>query len=271
MDNRAIGIFDSGLGGLTAVRVLRRLMPNENIIYFGDTGRMPYGGRPASQIREICRQNMDFVESFGVKAILAACGTISSNARDIIDANTTKAIGVMTAGASELADTGCKRLGIIATKTSIDSGAFQKEVGKFCPEAEVIGLACPEFVPMIESGHFDADDPSVRETVRRSLKPLKDAKTEALLLGCTHYGIIADAIRAYLGDDVILIGAADAAARAMKRYLIDKGMAAESGGRELYYTSGNTDDFVKLSPIMLGYPVSGKVRYIEPFGLEENR
>ena len=106
MNNKPIGVFDSGLGGLTAVRELRRIMPNENIIYFGDTGRMPYGGRPKQQIRTIARQNIAFAESFGVKAILAACGTISSNAPDILAENATFSIGVLTPGARELAGTG---------------------------------------------------------------------------------------------------------------------------------------------------------------------
>ena len=98
MDNRPIGVFDSGLGGLTAVRKLRRILPDENIIYFGDTGRMPYGGRPRGQMRTIARQNIAFAESFGVKVILAACGTISSNAQDILAANATKTVGVLTPG-----------------------------------------------------------------------------------------------------------------------------------------------------------------------------
>ena len=175
MNNKPIGVFDSGLGGLTAVRELRRIMPNENIIYFGDTGRMPYGGRPKEQIRTIARQNIAFAESFGVKAILAACGTISSNAPDILSANATYAVGVLTPGAQELAATGKKRLGVIATKTSIESGAFQAELKGLCPDAEVTALPCPEFVPMIESGHIDADDALVADVVRRTLEPMKNA------------------------------------------------------------------------------------------------
>ena len=139
MDNRPIGVFDSGLGGLTAVRELRRILPDENIIYFGDTGRMPYGGRPREQMRKIARQNIAFAESFGVKVILAACGTISSNAADILAANTTRTVGVLAPGAEMLAETGKKTLGVIATKTSIESGAFQTEISRRAPD--VIALA----------------------------------------------------------------------------------------------------------------------------------
>lgn len=269
MNNRPIGVFDSGLGGLCAVRELRKLMPDENIIYFGDTGRMPYGGRPAAEIRRMARQNIGFAESFGVKAILVACGTISSNAADILAENETKAVGVLLSGTKELCGTGKKRLGVIATKTSIGSGSFQREISRQRPDAEITAVACPEFVPLIESGHFDPDDPMVRDSVARTLKPLKDAGTEALLLGCTHYGIIAEAISNYLGSDVILVGAADAAAREMCGYLRDNGMECGEGGSESYFTSGDTEDFDRLAPIMLGYPLMSEVRYVKPFPVED--
>ena len=263
MDNRPIGVFDSGLGGLTAVRKLRRILPDENIIYFGDTGRMPYGGRPRGQMRTIARQNIAFAESFGVKVILAACGTISSNAQDILAANATKTVGVLTPGAEMLAETGRKKLGVIATKTSIESGAFQAEISRLAPEAEVTALACPEFVPMIEGGHYLPDDPIVRNVVSRSLEPLKSVG--ALLLGCTHYGLIADAISAYLGSDVILVGAADASAQ----YLSENNLLASDGGDESYYTSGSTADFESLAPVMLGYALKSEVNFVEPFALNE--
>lgn len=268
MDNRAVGVFDSGLGGLTAVRVLRRMLPDENIIYFGDTGRMPYGGRPASQIVEIARQNLDFVASFGVKAVLAACGTISSNAADLLDENEIHAIGVLRPGVRELCALGRKRLGVIATATSIQSGAFEREIHKLAPEAQVTALACPRFVPMIESGHFAPDDKDVRRVVAETLLPLNEAGVEALLLGCTHYGIISEAIQAYLGEDVALIGAADAAARELARYLEENAMLAEQGGEEKYYTSGDTAAFTELAPIMLAGKMRGGLEYIEPFPLK---
>ena len=268
MDNRPIGIFDSGLGGLTAVRVLRRLMPNENIIYFADTGRMPYGGRSRAQIRQIAVQNIAFAEKNGVKAILAACGTISSNAPDIQAANSLKTVGVLTPGVKELAGTGLKRLGVIATQCSVESGAFQRELLRLRPEAEITALACPEFVPMIERGRYRASDDEVRKTVAESLAPLKEAGVEALLLGCTHYGLIAEAISNYLGEDVALIGAADASARVLKAYIEAEGMQA-GGGDEQYYTSGSVEDFTALAPIMLGYGLRNEVRYVEPFPLEE--
>ena len=271
MDDRPIGVFDSGLGGLTAVRELRRLMPNENIIYFGDTGRMPYGGRPREQIRLMATQNIDFVESFDVKAIIVACGTISSNAADILEECETKAFGVLRSGVRELCETGKKRLGVIATATSIASGSFQKEIAKLCPDAEITAVPCPEFVPLIESGHYEADDPMVQDSVQRTLAPLKEAGVEALLLGCTHYGLIADVISDYLGDDVVLVGAADAAAREMCAYLTENDMTADYGGEEFYFTSSNIDDFAALAPVMLGGYLRGDISFVlpEPVEVEE--
>lgn len=268
MDNRPVGIFDSGLGGLTAARALKKLMPNESIIYFGDTGRMPYGGRSAAQIREIAAQNIAFAESFGVKAIIAACGTISSNAADLLEANAVKTIGVLTPGIAELCKSGAKRLGIIATHTSIASGSFQAKAQELAPDARIMALSCPDFVPMIESGHISPEDETVRRTVEKTLNPLKDFGVEALLLGCTHYGIIADAIGDYLGKNVLLAGAADAAAAEMQRYLESENLTAESGGDDIYYTSGSVRDFVALAPLMLGSPVEGLVNHVEPFPLK---
>ncbi len=271
MDDRPIGIFDSGLGGLTAVRVLRRLMPDENIIYFGDTGRMPYGGRPREQIRLMATQNIDFVEGFDVKAIIVACGTISSNAADILDECETKAIGVLRSGVKELCQTGKKRLGVIATATSIASGSFQNEILRQCPDADITAVPCPEFVPLIESGHYEASDPAVQDSVERTLAPLKEAGIDALLLGCTHYGLISEAISAYLGEDVLLVGAADAAAREMCAYLTENDMTNAYGGEDFYFTSGDIADFAALAPVMLGSYIRGDVSFVlpEPVEVEE--
>lgn len=213
-------------------------------------------------------QNIDFMESFDVKAIIVACGTISSNAADILDECETKCVGVLKSGVRELVAAGKKRLGVIATATSIASGSFQSEILRLCPDAEVTAVPCPEFVPLIESGHYEADDQMVKDSVARTLEPVKNAGVEALLLGCTHYGLIADAISAYLGDDVILVGAADAAARELCAYLEENGMTYPCGGEEFYFTSSNVDDFTALAPVMLGGYMRGDVNFVPPEPLE---
>lgn len=268
MNNKPIGIFDSGLGGLTAAGELIKLLPDENIIYFADTGRMPYGGRSVSQIRQIAVQNIGFAEAHGVKAILAACGTISSNAQDIIEQNGTKMIGVLKPGAKELCSLGFRRLCVIATGTSIKSGAFEREIRSLMPDADILPVACPEFVPMIEAGHTAPDDDTVRKVVERTLKPVKEHGCEAMLLGCTHYGIIAEAISEYL-PGVTLISAAAAAARAMRDYLASEDMLSCGKSFEEYYTSGAVSDFETFAPLMLGRALPSRVQYVPPMPLEE--
>ncbi len=267
MINKPVCICVSGLGGLTAMRELKKLLPDESIIYFGDTGRMPYGGRPREAIRLIARQNIAFAGSQGVKAILAACGTISSNAQDIIAESPVMTVGVLLPGVKELCAKGFKRLAVIATKTSIESGAFEREIRHILPDAEVMSVPCPEFVPMIEAGHIGKQDPGVADTVARALAPIKKAGCEAVLLGCTHYGIIAEAIAEYL-PDAHLTGAADAAARELAAYLRENGMLSEKKGRDICFTSGSVGDFEKLSPIMLGAQSDTEVRFVPPMALE---
>ena len=170
MDNRPIGIFDSGLGGLTALRAFRELMPGEDIIYFGDTGRVPYGSRPAGQLRVMAQQDLAFLADRGVKAIIAACGTVSSIAPELLAGYKLPTVGVVQAGAQALSKRGGSApLGVIATVASINSGAYQRALAELCPQREVIAVACPEFVPLIESGHSAPDDALVRAAVERQL------------------------------------------------------------------------------------------------------
>lgn len=260
MDQRPIGVFDSGLGGLTAVKALRKLMPEEDIFYFGDTGRMPYGPRQAEEIRRMTRQDLDFVASLGVKALVAACGTVSSNAGDILSAYPLPVIGVLSAGVNALAKAGGEGCAaVIATQASISSGAFKRSFREAAPGRELLSVACPDFVPLIESGHTEPGDPLLGDTVARTLRPLKEAGVSALLLGCTHYGIIREAISAYLGPGVELISASDAAALETRDYLAKNSLTGGEG-REVYYTSGSVEVFTAAAAAFLGWGVEGRVR-----------
>lgn len=251
MDNRPIGIFDSGLGGLTALRAFRELMPGEDIIYFGDTGRVPYGSRPAGQLRIMAQQDLDFLADKGVKAIIAACGTVSSIAPELLASYKLPTVGVVQAGAQALSKRcGSAPLGVIATVASINSGAYQRALAELCPQREVIAVACPEFVPLIESGHSAPDDALVRAAVERQLRPIKEGGAAALLLGCTHYGIIGAAIAEYLGAGVELVSASVSAAQRLSALLRDRDMTGGSG-REIYYTSGSAEEFSRLAGALL--------------------
>ncbi len=243
MDNRPIGVFDSGLGGLTAVRALRKLLPDENIIYFADSGRVPYGKRPAEQLRRMAVQDLDFVSSFGAKAIIAACGTISSTAPDILRGWPVPAFGVLDSPVRHISlmeKSG--PIGVIATAASINSGSFERALHAACPGRAVFAAACPDFVPLIESGHCRADDSLVQKAVEGYLRPLKEKGVSVLLLGCTHYGLIAEAIRSFLGEETELVEASRCAAEDIKAYLKSNGLLGGSG-ESRYFTSGSGEEF----------------------------
>ena len=251
MDNRPIGFFDSGLGGLTAVRALRRMLPDENIIYFGDTARMPYGARPAAQLRVMARQDLDFVAARGVKCILAACGTVSSTAPDVLRGYELRTFDVLSSTVREAAKYPGKPIGVIATAACINSGAFQKALASACPGTEIVAVACPAFVPLIESGHYSPDDPALREAVAEYLAPIRDAGAGTLILGCTHYGLIEKAIRRFMGRRIHVIEASACAARELADWLREEELCGGTG-EEFFCTSGSAEDFTRLSAVFLG-------------------
>lgn len=191
MDNRPIGVFDSGLGGLTAMRELIRTLPNESILYFGDTGRVPYGSRGREIIRKYAKQDMNFLIRHDVKAVLAACGTVSSVARDIGDALPVPYFDVLRPTArAAVEQTKNGKIGIIGTAATIASGSYRKEIERLAPKTEVFEQACPLFVPLVENAFVSPDDPIPRLTAERYLTPIREAGVDTLILGCTHYPII---------------------------------------------------------------------------------
>lgn len=258
MDNRPIGIFDSGVGGLTGLRALRQLLPGEDYVFFGDSGRMPYGPRPIEELRRIAKQDMDFLASFNVKAILAACGTISSAARPVLAEYPIPAFGVLDPALDAMAAVpGDKPLGVIATAASIHSGEFTEALAKRCRYSrEIIGVPCPEFAPLIEQGHIRRDDPVVTGAVQRALEPIKGTDFGALLLGCTHYDIIEAAIRDFLGD-VPLLSASGCAAKALRDYLVRNELTSAEGGTVRLFDSSDLEQFARFAiPYLQMGPVS---------------
>ena len=248
MQNRPIGIFDSGFGGLTALKRLRELMPDEDIIYFADSGRMPYGGRSEAELR----QNMDFLMARDAKLIIAACGTLSSVAEDVLQSRGVPVVGVMRPGIQRLAALpGDGPLGIIATQASIRSGRFKALLQSLCPGREIIDIACPKFVPLIESGHISPDDTELQAAVAEHLAPMRDRGLSGLLLGCTHYGIIAESISRFLGGELRLIAAAESAAEDACQYIKRENIPSGSGRLRLC-TSGGRDEFYAFASAFLG-------------------
>ena len=261
MDARPIGFFDSGLGGLTAVRALRKILPDENIIYFGDTARMPYGSRPVRQLRVMARQDLDLVAGRGAKCILAACGTVSSTAPDVLAGYPLRTFDVLSSTVRETAKQPLRSVGVIATAACIGSGAFQTALAAARPDLEVSAAACPAFVPLIESGHFDPDDEALRAAVEEYLSPLREKGVEALILGCTHYGLIGEAIRRFMGGEVRMIEAASCAAQELAAWLQREDLCGGTG-EERFFTSGSAEDFERLSAVFLGRAPRGEVAHL---------
>lgn len=252
MDNRPIGIFDSGLGGLNGLRAVRRFLPQENIVYFADSGRLPYGAKSRSQLRGMAEQDLAFLSSFNVKAILIACGTLSSNAGDILERWPIPTVGVLASSADWMHRLdGNGPIAVIATEASIRSGSYQKALGAACPGREIIAVACPDFVPLIESGHCAPDDPTVQDAVARYLLPAREANADALLLGCTHYDIIEAAIARFIGQDTTLVSAAESGAAALCSMLLKEKRTGGSGETR-FYTSGDVGEFSAAASLFLG-------------------
>ena len=257
MDTRPIGIFDSGLGGLTALSRLSTLLPNENFVYLGDTLRVPYGDKARGELLKCAEDDFKFLLGHGVKAIIIACGTVSSNLSNEDFARVPVLCrGVITPAAKKaVALSKNRKIGIIATAASIRAGAYKKTVLSLNQNAEVFDVACPDFVPLIERGKLDKNDPEVKAAVEKYLTPLKQNGIDTLILGCTHYPLLADAILEFLGD-VTLIDSGAEAAEDMAVALKDAGLLNETqnGGLSLFVTS-NAEGFKKSAALFLQKPI----------------
>lgn len=266
MDNRAIGVFDSGMGGLTTVRELTRLLPGEDIIYFGDTGRVPYGSRSPETVLKYARQDVAFLRTFDLKAIVIACGTVSSIALETLAAeNPLPVVGVVEpAVKTAAAATKSGKIGLIGTRSTIQSGAYERRLQEIYPGVTVTARACPLFVPLVENGRFAPDDPLAQLVVGEYLEPFLPPAVDTLILGCTHYPLLTDAIAQYLGPEVRLINSGAACAARVVELLerTDGKSAKASGGVHRYFVSDSTADFSALASIFLGENVTGHVEQV---------
>ena len=262
MDQRPIGVFDSGSGGLTAVREIRSILPSENIIYFGDTSRVPYGGRSPEILLHYARQDVHFLRSFDVKALLVACGTVSTNALPVLAAESDIPIlGVVEpACAAAAAATRNKKVGLIATSASVRSGAYERTLAAMDSAITVYAGVCPLFVPLVENGRFRPGDTVIETVAREYLTPLRDTGIDTLILGCTHYPLLAEVIAGVMGSGVTLIDSGASAARALRQTLSDKDLLAQrASGTLTLYASDQPQDFGALAPQFLRRPLEGAV------------
>lgn len=266
MDSRAIGVFDSGMGGLTTVRELIHRLPGEDVIYFGDTGRVPYGGRGADTILKYARQDVAFLRTFDLKAVVIACGTVSTIALDTLaEENPLPVIGVVEPAAqAAIVATKNGRIGLAGTRATIASGAYERTLRRLMPEVEVTARACPLFVPMVENGRFQVGDPLVELMVDEYIRPFRDAGVDTLVLGCTHYPLLWDAIARYLGPQVTLISSGAACVETVAKLLEERDMknAKAEGGQHRYFASDSAQDFGALASIFLGEDIQGQAEQI---------
>lgn len=245
MDNRAIGVFDSGIGGLTAVSKILEIMPGENVVYLGDTARVPYGTRSVDTVLKYTNEDINFLLKYNPKIIIAACGTVSSVALKHINIDI-PIIGVVRPAidkALEITKTG--RVGVIGTKGTISSGAYQKGLG----DKHTLSKACPLFVPFAENGRFKQDDILAKMLIKEYLSEFKTLDIDTLILGCTHYPLLSGLINEFFQGDVHLINPGEQAV-IYANSIIDK--ADDKAGEINYFVTDDVNSFKENAAIFLG-------------------
>lgn len=266
MDNRPIGVFDSGLGGLTAVKQLEKVLPGESIVYFGDTGRVPYGSRDRRTIQRYAQQDMAFLLSQNVKAVLAACGTVSSVARSVGESLSVPYIDVIVPCArAAAAATKTGKIGVIGTAATIASDSYRKALLAINHKYEVFPQACPLFVPLVEAGFVSPQDEVTRLVAERYLAPVRAAGVDTLILGCTHYPIISATIASVMGKGVRLIDSGREAALALAQALKENDLLCQQGTpRQVsYYVTDTPENFMNVAELFLGHSVEGRTERID--------
>jgi glutamate racemase len=268
MDNRPIGVFDSGVGGLTAVRELHRILPGEDIVYFGDTARVPYGTRSSGTIRLFARQIVRFLGTRDVKAMVVACGTISTNLSDRDEAVSSLGVPYLTVVDPTVKNAAAKtktgRIGVIATPATIRTGAFDRALRGLLPGAEVFPQACPLLVPLVENGLTGFNNQITRLTLEMYLRPVLEQSIDTLILGCTHYPLLYDIIGDIAGPDIALVDAGASVAGEMKRLLDETGMHSGSAqGHTAYYVTDTVGNFVSVAKNFLFESIEKDSRHVD--------
>ena len=255
-----IGVFDSGVGGLTVAAEIRRAMPAEDILYFGDTARVPYGNKSPETVTRYSREIARFLEGKGIRFLVVACNTSSALALDALCAEASvPVLGMIEPGAraaAEATETG--RVGLIGTRATVQSGAYEKALLALNPSIHVFSQACPLFVPLVEEGW--AQDPVAEEVARRYLKPLLERGVDTLILGCTHYPVLGSVLRRVAGPSVKLLSSSQCAAKALQDALAGETLREGSapggrGGLCCYVTDAGTH-FREVGERILGEPLA---------------
>lgn len=271
LNQAPIGVFDSGVGGLTVAREIMRQMPKERIIYFGDTARVPYGTKSKETVTRFSKQIARFLQSHQVKTIVVACNTASAYAIEELEAELDiPVIGVVKPGARMAADmTRNGKIGVIATEGTIGSGLYSKYIKSLREDTTIYGKACPLFVPLVEEGLWE--DPVTVEIARRYLTELIDLDIDTLILGCTHYPLIRSTIGSIMGEGVTLVNPAYETAVALKKLLAEKNLLNEvtpplGSNPYQFYVSDGAEKFKQFANSIIKYGIlSAKTINIEEY------
>lgn len=260
MSNAApVGVFDSGIGGLTVAHEIIRQLPHESLIYFGDTARVPYGPKSPDTVRRYSREIAAFLRDQGVKSIVIACNTATAHALSTLrDEMDMPVLGVVEPGArAAVAATRHGHIGVIGTAGTIKSGAYERAIRAIDPDVVVTPRACPLFVPLVEEGWVD--HPATRAIAREYLEPMLEANIDTLVLGCTHYPLLKPLLREILGPDVRLIDSAEETAAETARTLESKHLAADPDAEPAYRFIASDDPlmFLQLGQRFLGGTMEG--------------
>ena len=264
MDNRAIGVFDSGLGGLTCVKEIMHLLPGENVVYFGDTGRVPYGTRSAETITKYSVSDINFLKTFDIKAVVIACGTVSSIAMEYLKERfDLPIIGVVEPAASAAVNASKSgRIGIIGTSGTVASGKYAQQIKSLSADAFVVQTACPLFVPLVENGFLN--HPATKMIAEEYLSEIKSYSVDTIILGCTHYPLIKPLIGDIMGESVALINPGLETAVYLKDYLISHNMQADHKTADYsFYVSDKVANFEKIGGMFLGREIKGHVHTVD--------
>jgi glutamate racemase len=249
-DSRPIGVFDSGVGGLTVARAIVDQLPHESIIYVGDSANFPYGPRPIEEIRGFAMEIASDLVDRGVKLLVVACNSIEVSAiGDIATTHGVPVVGVVNPGArAAIRATRNGIVGVIGTEATIRTGAYQRAIGS---EVELHAAACPAFVQHVERG--DTTSPELREAARRYLAPLKESAIDTLILGCTHYPLLSGLLQMELGPDVVLVSSAEETAKDVYAQLLrDDRVSPATEPHHEFLTTGEVEPFRALAEAFLG-------------------
>ncbi len=262
-----IGVFDSGLGGLTVLRELMQAMPAEDLVYFGDTARVPYGSKSKETIIHYTEQILAFLATKNVKAIVAACNTVSAYALEEVRENVpVPIVGVVRPGArAAAAATKNGRIGVIGTEGTVRSGLYERCIPEERPGVAVFQKACPLLVPLVEEGLWD--DPVTREMIRRYTAPLTREGIDTLILGCTHYPLLRPAFRTILGPEILLINPAYETAQETRRVLASMGLlrTEDHAPSRSFYVSDSPEKFGPFAGSVLSVHAEAEKIQIESF------